>query len=246
MRAADPSAQSRIPRQGAARTARRNTRSETSERRSVISYRKSSSINGTSSQAVYPRPILAPMQARGNRQMMCRFVAPKGQFSEIVEKSKTEAAAFDRVEVNVVYARRRLARQSRRVVVGDVVGLAIEDVENVEAHPRPIVHVVGRLRVEQRGRARFHAGVLDQGAWTEIAPEQTRSPWPQVTHGDAARCSALQRLGNVVTDRLVIGESSPRVSEIEIEEQPFVRRVVIRPFHAGPPGRTPDGVRARV
>src|SRR5205807_1030926 len=52
---------------------------------------------------------------------------------ETNKRSKTEAAALDRMKVDVVDALRGFAGQARRVVIGDVVGLAVEDVEDVEA-----------------------------------------------------------------------------------------------------------------
>src|SRR6185295_172971 len=111
--------------------------------------------------------------------------------SEADECREAKAAALHWMEMNIIDATGRLARQTRSVVVGDVIGPAVEDIEHIESQPQPLGELVSRLRVEQRSRFRFDAIVLDQRPRPEIASEKARGPRSQIAHRDTARSGGL-------------------------------------------------------
>src|ERR1700686_5484688 len=87
---------------------------------------------------------------------------PNRRGLELEKRGEAEAAALDRVEVNIIHAVCGLARQARPVGISDVVGLVVEDIEYVEAQPQLPVHLVRCLRIEQSGRLGLDAIVLEQ------------------------------------------------------------------------------------
>src|SRR5439155_3314917 len=78
-----------------------------------------------------------------------------------------------------------LVAQARSVEVGDVVHLRVEEVERVQREPRPMCQAETRLGVEQRGRSRAHAVVLDQRPGPEVPHRQAGPPRSQLVQGDA-------------------------------------------------------------
>ena len=57
----------------------------------------------------------------------------------------------------------RLARQPRQIVILDLVGLRVEEIEHVELQPQAVVEFVTRPRIEDQRRLRTNTVVLDQG-----------------------------------------------------------------------------------
>src|SRR5207237_7912900 len=111
------------------------------------------------------------------------------------------------MKVNIVDPAGGFARQARPVVVGNIVGLAVEDVEHLEAQSQLLVQLVRRLRIEQRGRLRLDAVVLDQATGAKVAPEEACRPRSKVAQRNAARGRGLQRFGNVVAGQVSVGEA---------------------------------------
>jgi hypothetical protein len=132
---------------------------------------------------------------------------------------------------------RRLAGQPRSVVIRYVVRVLFEKVEHVDADARLRVDLIGRLQVEHGRRVGLDAAILYQVARTEIAAEYARRPRAEILDRNAALRGRLQRLLDVIADRLVVREARAGPGEIEIEQEPTQRRVMIRPLDADALGR---------
>lgn len=68
--------------------------------------------------------------------------------SETVQQRNTKAALFARMHMRVAHAFRRLAREPRLIVVGDVVGLLIEQIEHVQSQLDIGPELIAHLRIE--------------------------------------------------------------------------------------------------
>src|SRR5689334_8290540 len=79
---------------------------------------------------------------------------------------------FRGMNVAISDAADRLTRQPRQIVIFDLVGFRVEEVEHVELQPQTIVEFVARPRIEDQRRLRTDTVVLDQRTWPEIAPTQ--------------------------------------------------------------------------
>src|SRR5262245_20017081 len=61
-----------------------------------------------------------------------------------------------------------LARQARQIIIFDLVGIGIEEVEHVELQPQPVVELVACPRIEDQRGLRTDAIVFDQRTRPEI------------------------------------------------------------------------------
>src|SRR6202521_1998678 len=138
---------------------------------------------------------------------------PRDQKLEANKRGETEAAALDRMKVNIVDPAGGLARQARPIVIGNIVGLAVEDVEYVEAQSKLLVHLIRRLRIEQRGRLRLDAVGLNQATGAKVASEEACRPRSRVAQRNATRGSGLQRFGNVIANQVIVGKPGARIGE---------------------------------
>src|SRR5438445_49517 len=78
-------------------------------------------------------------------------------------------ARLGRVKVLVGYPGSGLGLQAGRIEVGDIVNLAIEEVQDIEADPHLLGHRVAELRIhEQRGAGALRI-VFDEGPRSEVA-----------------------------------------------------------------------------
>src|SRR5258706_15091147 len=89
--------------------------------------------------------------------------------------AEAQRAALDRMEVDIG-DRRGFVAQPRLVVVGDGVLPAVEEIQHVERHLQTLLEAVGEPRVEDRGRPRAHAVVLEERPRPEGAPAQAARP----------------------------------------------------------------------
>ena len=126
----------------------------------------------------------------------------------------------------------RLARQSRRVKICDLVGLSVEQIKRVELQPHAVVETVAGPRVEYQRTQRTHAVVLDQRTRAEIAPAQRAEPAGISAERHAPAGNPGWRAGNAVAGRVEIGEPGARIGDIEIERHPRLDFVLIGPFDA--------------
>src|SRR5262249_59113118 len=120
------------------------------------------------------------------------------------------------MEVHVVDAPRRLARQARCIEIVDVVVLAIEQVEDIELYLYLLAERVADARVHERGGLRAHAVVLDQRPRSEIAPAQRAKPAVTAFDRYAGGSHAIGGPGYVVPRRLAVaktrrGDRKPQV-----------------------------------
>ena len=73
-------------------------------------------------------------------------------------------------------AAKRLTRQSRQIVIFDLVGLRVEQVQHVELYPQAVIETVAGAGIENEGGQRADAVILDEGTWAEIARLQRAKP----------------------------------------------------------------------
>src|SRR6476659_67394 len=81
-----------------------------------------------------------------------------------------------RMHMPVRHAADRLARQPRQIVIFDLVGFRVEEIEYVEMQPQTIVELVTRARIEDQRCLRTDAVILDQGTRAEIASTERAEP----------------------------------------------------------------------
>src|SRR5689334_21097318 len=98
-----------------------------------------------------------------------------------------DASRLDRMEVDVFDAGDRLAHQARPVVVVDVAGLAVEQVEDIERDLDARRDLVADAQVGEGGRFRAHRAVFDQRARAEAAHLELAEPRPEVGYRRADR-----------------------------------------------------------
>src|SRR5258708_609127 len=80
------------------------------------------------------------------------------------------------MNMTVRHAVQGFARQTRQVEIFDLVGLRVEQVEDIELQPQSVVEFVAGAGVEDQRFLRTHAVVLDQRTWAEIARAQGAEP----------------------------------------------------------------------
>src|SRR5258705_4052062 len=102
------------------------------------------------------------------------------------------------MEVNVVDASRRFARQARRIKVGDVVGLGIEQVQDIQASAPGLVELVSGAQVDEHAGARAHTVVFDQRIGAEVTELQSTRPGAQILYGGAETRRQRNRTGDVI------------------------------------------------
>ena len=119
--------------------------------------------------------------------------------------------------------RRRLIRELRWVEIVDLVGLRIEDVEKVDPNLCPIGSLIAALKVEQQGRLRGDAVILDQRSPPEITEAQFGAPGieidqPRITGRNDLRCArnVVAGMTRLRIGRTVVGVRVACVSEGEI------------------------------
>src|SRR5687767_12785912 len=125
---------------------------------------------------------------------------------ELPRHRESHRARLHRMEMDVL-DRRRLARQLRFVEVGDVVLVTVEDVEDGCAHLQRVADVIARFEVDQRGRLRLDAAILDQGSFAEVAKARAAEPAARMIDSDADGRNVLDRAGNAVAGGIVAGEA---------------------------------------
>src|SRR5579864_93891 len=97
------------------------------------------------------------------------------------------------VEVDVGDAGGGLSGETGDVVVIDVAGLGVEEVEDLDGEAEVARQVVAGVEVEERGRVRAHAAVLDQRPRAEVAPAEAAEEAMRVGHRGADRRGAADR-----------------------------------------------------
>ena len=164
----------------------------------------------------------------------------------------------------------RVGRQQRAVSVGDLVRFRIEHVENVELELQAIVPAIAAAHIEPSRRRRLEVAVLGQGIDALEAKFQRAEPARLLADFDHHLGDNRRPLGNVIAGRVAEeGEISdrPRLnelrpfrelghveaararmaqSEIAVEMQPIIGRIVIGEFDAIAPARSPEQRRAGV
>ena len=84
------------------------------------------------------------------------------------------------MEVDVIDAGSRLALEPGRVEVGDVLHPGVEEIERIHGQFEPRCELPVGLRIDDGGRARADAVVLDQRARSEIAEEDACGPAAEI------------------------------------------------------------------
>src|SRR6266480_5791622 len=101
---------------------------------------------------------------------------PKHFKSESSRQCQPDRQWFGRMNMAIRDASDRLARQSRQIVVFDLVGVRIEEIQHVELQPNAVVEPVAGARIEDQRLQRADAVVLDQGTRAEIARLERTEP----------------------------------------------------------------------
>src|SRR5438034_535898 len=94
----------------------------------------------------------------------------------------------------------RLPRQTGEIVILDLIGLCVEEIEDVELQPHPIVELIAGAGVDDERRQRADAVVLDQRARAEIAGTQAAEPAGIAAEGNAAAGDPARRPRNEIAD----------------------------------------------
>src|SRR4051794_33631103 len=136
------------------------------------------------------------------------------------------------MNVSVSNTADRLARQSRQIVIFDLVGLRVEQVQHVELYPQAIFETVAGAGIENEGGQRADAVILDEGTWAEIARLQRAKPTRFIAEGHGTALNPSRRAGDAIARRIEIGKARAGISEVEIERQPRRRLVLVGPLDA--------------
>src|SRR3981081_1143306 len=124
------------------------------------------------------------------------------------------------MNMTVRHAVEGVARKTRHVKILDLVGLRVEQVENIELQPQSVVEFVAGTAVEDQRFLRTHVVVLDQRTWAEIARAQGAEPAGVAAERHAAARDDGRRTGNAIAGRIAISEAGMGVGEITLERNP--------------------------
>src|ERR1700712_828733 len=132
----------------------------------------------------------------------------------------------------IPHAADRLNPQSRQIEIFYLVGVGVEEVENVELKSQAIVEFVAGAGVENQRLLRADAIVLDQRTSAEITGTQGAEPARTTAKGYAAAGDQCGRTGDAIPHRIEIGEVSAGIGDVEIDLHPWQHLVLIGPFDA--------------
>ena len=167
--------------------------------------------------------------------------------SESELKTKTGRSWKRRMGMDVVDAGHGLARQSRGVEIVDVGDLGVKDVEQLEHEASlTLSDAPSDLSIPESRARGLDARVLDERTRAEVADADAAEERLTRFDGRADGNHAIQRAGNLVAHRIVVGETSSCEREITIEGQPGLDARVVGPFDADTPARTSGLRRAGV
>src|SRR6185295_8707120 len=174
-------------------------------------------------------PPLAPSPTSGSVRIS------RGAASPPERRGCPEVSRRRGVEMHVVNACGRFAGEARPVEIGDVVHLRVEEVEDLEAQPRPGCEVVAPFQVQQHRGGGANAVVLDQRPRPEVAHEEAGAKWTELVEGGAGGGGPFDGAGDVVGS--AAGEARVRPRQHDVEDQPAQRVPLAVPLDPVAPGR---------
>ena len=89
-----------------------------------------------------------------------RFAHPAKR-SKSCRQRQPHCERFGGMHMAIGNAADRLARQARQIVIFDLVGLRVEQIEHVELQPHPVVEFVAGAGVKDQGLSGADAVILD-------------------------------------------------------------------------------------
>src|SRR5205823_455190 len=134
----------------------------------------------------------------------------------------------------------------RRVEVGNVVGIGVEDIKDVEANLRLLVDSISRLGTEYRRGIRPGSVVFDERCRSKVTTEDARRPGSKILDRDATGRHSLQSVRNEIADRVAVAKARVGPGEVKVDQKPRGRRVVVVEFDAISRRRAAGFGRARV
>src|SRR5262245_22308359 len=123
------------------------------------------------------------------------------------------------MEVDIRY-RLSLTRQLRLVEVRYVVVAAVEYIEQCCTELDVVREVVAGFHIDERGRLRPDAVVLDQRRRAEMPQARAAEPAARMVDREPQRRDALDRAGNAIARRIALREARARPGEIGIDDEP--------------------------
>src|SRR6267154_317208 len=137
----------------------------------------------------------------------------------------------------------RLTRQPRQIIIFDLIGLRVEEIEHVELEPHAIVEFITHPRVEDQRLQRTHAVVFNQRTRPEITRPQGAKP-AGVTAEDYAPTRHQRRRASVVPASPTNSNSESKSSTKTANELVRPSIVLVRIPISAPRDRTSNGTRS--
>src|SRR6266480_1744135 len=161
------------------------------------------------------------------------------------EHREPYGARLGRVKVLVGHPGSRFALQAGRIEVGDIVDLAIEEVQDIEADPRLLCYRVAQLRIQEHRGAGALRIVFDEGPWSKVAQSQTSVP-RSLRIRQAARHGPRCRPRNIVSNGVFILEARLGKRQLEVRRDVALGLGVACPFDALATAGTAGFSRSRI
>lgn len=151
---------------------------------------------------------------------------------ERVRQAQAYRPRLDRMKMPVLHPFRSFPRQTRRIVIIDIAGALVEQVEHVERDAGLAIELVAQARIGQRGRGGAHAIVFHQRARAEVAQLEGGRPGALVGQGHAERSHLVDRAGNEIAGRVALRIARARGGQVQVEQQPRRGNIMVVPLDA--------------